>query len=637
MITMLRGAAGGWTAKIFLVLLAASFAVYGVSSSTFSGPGNSVISVGETEVDILDYRLAYANQTNALSRQLGTQITNEQAQLFGIPQSVLTTLTSSAVLDENARKMGLGISEKQLSTMIGDDPSFKDATGNFSRARLRGVLNQIGMSEQLYVKNRKAVAVRSQLIEGVSQNTNLPKAFYDIVEASQAEERVLEYALLSEINIDPVAIPSDDEISTYFEANKQNYLAPEFRKVTIVKLEPSDIADESKITREALEEAYEQNQSQYVQEEIREVQQLVFTDKEKAEAAAKRIADGERFETILNEQSKTASDISLGKIQQKDIPDETIAKAAFSTKLNEVSGAIKGIFGYVLLRTVEITPKSVKPLEEVEDALKKQLALTIATGSIFDTHDKIEDDRAAGETLTNAAKLSGLTARVVANIDSSGRDINGDIIADLPIQQKLISEIFNAGEGVETAPLNIDNDGLVWYEVNKITDERQKTLDEVKDDVIADWSQAETNKAVEALANKVREEAISAASLETALKNILKINDVSKRLKTSKPLLRSQSNDDLSQETVQSAFAIENGSIIISNGEDASTKIVIKVSDVKAQTPSTTAQTQIDQYNGALQNDVLSGLVVSLQENQSVVVNNDALAAALSSDTSRGH
>ena len=43
--------------------------------------------------------------------------------------------------------------------------------------------------------------------------------------------------------VSDIADPSDADLKTYFDANKEVYGAPQYRKVSYVKLEPKDIAN----------------------------------------------------------------------------------------------------------------------------------------------------------------------------------------------------------------------------------------------------------------------------------------------------------------------------------------------------------------------------------------------------------
>ena len=130
MLSMLRNATRGWVAKLLLVLLVASFAIWGVSGSILSGNASSVISVGDTRVTPIELRLAYDRQLNQLQRQLGSRLTREQADAFGLTGSVISQLVGGAVLDEaGAMVTSKGVSVDELGPVMKSAPEYDVDTG----------------------------------------------------------------------------------------------------------------------------------------------------------------------------------------------------------------------------------------------------------------------------------------------------------------------------------------------------------------------------------------------------------------------------------------------------------------------------------------------------------------------------
>src|SRR5690606_27648221 len=126
MLDSLRKAAGTWVAKLLLMLLVASFAVWGISDQIVSGGGsNNVVTVGGSSVSAMEYRLAYDRQVNVMSQQFGRRLTREQLTAFGIDDQVLAQLVAGTVLDEQARTLGLGLSKDRLASLTAEDPAFQ--------------------------------------------------------------------------------------------------------------------------------------------------------------------------------------------------------------------------------------------------------------------------------------------------------------------------------------------------------------------------------------------------------------------------------------------------------------------------------------------------------------------------------
>ncbi len=60
----------------------------------------------------------------------------------------------------------------------------------------------------------------------------------------------------------------------------------------------------------------------------------------------------------------------------------------------------------------------------------------------------------------------------------------------------MLKEAFLSDIGIENSPIRADDDSWVFFEVTDITPARDRTLDEVRDKVVADWTQAETEKRI---------------------------------------------------------------------------------------------------------------------------------------------
>src|SRR6185312_5742270 len=134
MLTAMRTAAGSWVAKLFFIVLVVSFAGWGISGRIEGGFGsNSVLKAGDTSVSLNEYRLAYDRQLSTLSQRLGQRLTREQATALGVDQQVLSQLVAGAVLDEQARRLGLGISTGRIADLTRQDQAFRGPDGQFNR------------------------------------------------------------------------------------------------------------------------------------------------------------------------------------------------------------------------------------------------------------------------------------------------------------------------------------------------------------------------------------------------------------------------------------------------------------------------------------------------------------------------
>lgn len=627
MLNSLRNAARSWIAKLLLVVLVLSFAVWGISGQIFGGLGSNVLTAGDTRVSILEYRLAYDRQLSLLSQQFGTPVTREQAQAFGVDNRVLSQLAAGAVLDEQAREMRLGLSRDRLAAMTAEDPAFQGADGRFDRNQFDFVLRQIGMRPEDYLRNREQAAVRQQIIEAVSDGMTAPDAFLRAVSLYQGEDRTVDYIVMPRSLVEPIEEPAQDVLETYFTENAANYAAPEYRRISYVKLEPSDIADPGAIQEEEVQSYYEDNAARFTTPEQRRIEQLVFADANAAQAALDRIRGGETFEEVVAAEGKSMQDVVLGTFEKDDVADPAIAEAAFALSQGDVSDVVDGAFGSLLVRVPEITPARVQPLAEVSQQIREDIALDEAHRVLDQVYEGYEDARAAGETMAEAASRNRLQVVTVEAVDRSGRTPEGTILTDLPESNLLLQDAFESEVGVENSPLNMGASGYLFYEVDEVTPARDRALDEVRDRVVADWKESE-------VATRLAERA---AQVEKQVEDGKTLAEVAEELELDvqvrRGLKRDANDAELGDAGVAAVFSVARGETGVAPAQEGDAQIVFRVTDVLVPAdagPDALPAEARDRFASTIADDLLDQLVSRLQTEYPVAIDRGAVQQALS-------
>lgn len=627
MLDSLRSAAGTWVAKLLLMLLVLSFAVWGISGSVMNTGGGAVVSTGNTDVSVNEYRLAYDRQVSVLSQQLGQRITREQATQFGVDQQVLAQLVAGAVLDEQASRLGLGLSRDRLAQLTAEDPAFRGPGGQFDRMQFDFVLRQVGMRPEDYLRNREQVAIRQQIVEAVTDGMKAPDAFLRAVSLYQGESRTVDYITLTATAAGVVPAPTDAVLQTWFDENKAAYAAPEYRKIAYVKLEPSDIADPTAITDEQVAADYEANMQRYTTAETRTIEQLVFPTPDAANLALESIRGGSTFDAVVTAQGKTLADVQLGTFAKGQVADPAVAEAAFALGSNEVSPVVNGAFGPVIVRVTAITPEVVRSLDEVKEEIRRDMAMTEANGQLLDVNDSYEDARAGGESLEEAAAKLKLDVVTVEAVDRTGQTPDGTVVSNLPVSANLLAGAFSTEPNVENPAINIGSSGFVFYEVKSTTPARERTLDEVRDRVVADWNAAETERLL----------STKAAELEKRLGDGGDFGQIATELglekQTKRGLRRGVDDPDLGTAGVAVVFAVAQGSAGVAATPAGDGRNLFKVTEVLepvgAGADALPPETQVSFASG-MADDLLDQLVARLQTEFGVTTNPAAVQQALS-------
>ncbi|WP_192253908.1 peptidyl-prolyl cis-trans isomerase [Mesorhizobium caraganae] len=629
MLGILRSAAGTWVAKTLLLLLVASFAAWGVTTRLAGGflaGHHAVITAGSTTVSITEYRLAYDRQINMLQQQIGQRISREQAKAYGIDNQVLAQLVSGAVLDEQARKLGLGFSKDRLAELTRQEPAFQGPNGQFDRRLFESRLRELGMRPEDYLKNLAQVAVRQQIVEAVSDGLKAPDTFFKAVALYRGEDRTIDYLTLPKALVEPIQAPSDSVLQAYFETNKKTYAAPEYRKFSYVRLEPEDIMDIGAVTDQQVSDDYNKNKGRYTTPEMRTIEQLVFPTLDAAKAASDSLKTGATFDKIVTAQGKTQADTLLGTLSKDKISDKAVADAAFALAVNEISPVVQGTFGPVLLRVTEIKPEVVKPLAEVSDQIRKDLALGEASRILLDVHDNYEDTRAAGSTLAEAAAKLKLKDVTVEAIDRTGLKPDGTIIKDLPASPDLIKAVFEAEPNTENEALTTTNNGFVFYELTSITPARDRTLDEVRQRVVADWTTEETTKRLTAKADEL-DKRLKAGTTLDVIAGELKLEKQTKR-----GVKREADDVDFGKDGAAAMFGVGEGGTGLIPSPTGEGQILFKVAEVFEPAGADASSVPDDaqkSFTQGMSDDLLDQLVAQLQTQYAVSIDQAAVAQAV--------
>lgn len=626
MLDSLRSAAQSWIAKLLLGLLVLSFGVWGIADVFRGGmTGNAALTAGGSEVSATDYRFAYEQQVMRLSQQFRQRLTREQAKSVGVENQVLAQLAAGVVLDEGARNMQLGLSKDGIARLTAEDPAFQDASGNFNRAQFDAVLRQSGIRAQDYLENRAKVARRQQMVEAATDGIKIPDTMLNALALYQGESRSVDYITIPVEKADAIPAPSDDALKAYFDAHKDEYKAPEYRKVTYVKLEPADIADPAAVTQEEINEYYEKNKARYGTIEQRTIEQISFADEAAANAAQEKIAAGTSFLDIGKEQGKTEDDLKLGTFEKSAIPDQTIADAAFALAENGVSPVVKGGFGPVILRVTKIDPAHVKPLSEVEAEIRTTLANNIAASSISGIHDSYEQQRSDGATMADVAKGLSLKTVTVDAVDAEGNDPSGKPV-ELPNGQALLAAAFQAEQGFDNDALTMGNVGYLWYQIDGVTPARDRTLDEVKDKVVAAWKGEEAVKRLSQRLEDLKKRLDGGATLEAIA------SELGLEKQTKRGVTRSTNDADIGSAAAAQIFRGPNGFTGTAAAPSDDAQILFKVTEVTEPAsagPDTIPEQQRNYLATALSDDVLEQMVGELQKQYPVKINQTVINNAL--------
>lgn len=626
MLRGIRNATSNWFGKaimsVVMGVLIISFGVWGIGD-IFRGFGQSTLAkIGKTEISIEQFRQLYTDRLQQISRQIGRPLAPDQARAFGIDRQVLQQVIAETTLDESAHKLGLQVSTDEIMKSITNDPNFKGANGAFDPVRFAQIIRQFNYSEQRYIAEQKRVSLRRQLAGSISGELEPSKTAVAVLNQFQNEQRTVEFIKLEAAQAGTIDTPTPEALASFYDAHKVQFRAPEYRKIAFVAITPDELAKWTTVSDEDAKKVYEERKDTFATPEKREVSQIVFPTAEDATAARARLTGGFSFDDLAKERNLKPSDVDLGLVTKSAIIDSKVADAAFALKTGEISQPIQGTFGTVLIKVGKIEPGSQASYESVAANLKKEIALERARKSVKELHDKLEDERGGGANVTEAAEKLKLPVTTIEAVDRSGRAPDGKPVTSIPPGLDLVSQAFASDVGVDNETISYQG-GYVSFDVVGVTPSRERTLDEVKDQVEARWRADQITNKLRAKATEMVEKLNQGGKLAD------QASAVGVKVETAEKFKRDATVANLPASAVASAFRTAKDAAGQSEGASATEWIVFRVTDVTEPTLDFASEdikklkTSVER---GLSDELVGQYVIKMENEIGVTINQPAVA-----------
>jgi len=626
MLRGIRNATSNWFGKaimsVVMGVLIISFGVWGIGD-IFRGFGQSTLAkIGKTEISIEQFRQLYTDRLQQISRQIGRPLAPDQARAFGIDRQVLQQVIAETTLDESARNLGLRQSTDEVMKSITNDPNFKGANGAFDPARFAQIIRQFNYSEQRYIAEQKRNALRRQLVGSISGEVEPSKTAVAVLNQFQNEQRTVEFVKLETAQAGTIDTPTPEVLASFYDAHKVQFRAPEYRKIAFVAITPDELAKWTTVSDEDAKKVYEERKDTFTTPEKRDVSQMVFPNAEDAAAARARLVGGLSFDDLAKERGLKPSDVDLGLVAKSAIIDSKVADAAFALKTGDISDPIQGTFGTVLVKVGKIEPGSQTSYESVAANLKKEIALERARKSVKDLHDKMEDERAGGATVTEAAEKLKLAVTTIEAVDRSGRAPDGKPVTSIPPGLDLVSQAFASDVGVDNETISYQG-GYVSFDVLGVTPSRERTLDEVKDQVEARWRTDQITNKLRAKATEMVEKLNKGGKLAD------EASAAGVKVETAEKFKRDATVANLPASAVAGAFRTAKDAAGQSEGANATEWVVFRVTDVTEPTldiASEEAKKLKTSVERGVAEELVGQYVIKMESEIGVTINQPAVA-----------
>ena len=580
MLTKLRSKTGGIVAKVFIGLLAMSFAIWGVSDIARVKPKETLITAGETTVSVKTFSNRFRTMLQQIARQTGRSISPDEARQMGLDRQLLVQLVREAVQREAVRRLNLSLPADALVQRIRQMPQFAGPGGVFDRQVFQQALYNAGLSEQEFLDELRDGILGQGMMEAVTADMVAPKILVEQAHAFRNAMRDAEYVV---IVADETALPQPDEatLKKFYEENRQRFSAPERRVLRVLALTPKALAKQVTVDENELKQLYETQKNRFFRPEKRSVEQLRLDGVEAAKKALEALQSGAKtWEQVLAEHKLKPEDVRIGPYEKKRFPGEELANAAFAAKEGEVTGPVKTPLGVFLVKVVKVVPAHEVSFAEARKELETYQRLEKARDLIADYYDRIEEARASGQGLAEAAAALGLKLMVTPPVALDGTGADGKPVS-VPGGEAVLREAFRSEPGMDNDVVELGNDGYVWFEVEKIVPAGPVPFEKAKDRVLAAWKAQALAAALKRKADALKRKAESGTPLEKIAE------ELAASVKSIEKLKRNDARPDFPSVAVRALFAAKPGAFVVTISPDGRKAWLMRVKTRPLPKPQT--------------------------------------------------
>lgn len=460
----LRDFLKSWPGRILLILCLSPLALLGVESYFGGGVDpNQVAQVGEASVGLSEYQTAVNNRRAEILEQVDdASLLNEDV----LQEQVLKGLIDRTLLEQQAGKLGMTVSDDTINRLLRQEEIFKDAEGNFSNDQFSNFLRQRGMTkDQLFSEFRNQLSL-DQLNASIVGTAVYPmKAVSQLIDLQLESRNVWLHRFNWQDYADQVKLSKSD-IQAYYDANKDTLKSAAMVDLAYLQLSPKSI-QVNEVTEEDLQQQYEAYKQGLAVVDERKISQILLTGEDAKTRAAKikaRLDKGESFAALAKAESDDPSGAAggdIGTFNPSVFGNDAAAveKALEGLSVGDVTAPIKTSFGYQIFTVTEDNGSKVPSLESMRAELTAKAKEYKRQEIYADKVTAINDLAADGFSIEDIAQQENVTLKRIKDY----RKENNKSELSQPAVIKQAFDEFTIQDQAVTSGIEVGN-GTVWVQ-----------------------------------------------------------------------------------------------------------------------------------------------------------------------------
>jgi peptidyl-prolyl cis-trans isomerase D len=480
MLNVIRNLVKSIAGKILLLVMVASFAVWGMGDLLRSGDSGLVAIVGNQKITINEFYYQFQKKLNEFNQSLEQKLTEEEAHKQQISYLVLNEMVYGKLIQEFASKNSIYLSDTIIKNAIISIPQFMDDDGNFNKLLFdNAILNNFN-NEAEFTDEISRIFLNNLLFENFKTPTPLNKNISNVFYSYEAETRDIIYFNITKSLLETAPI-TDNEVKMFYDNNNNDYLTKKIIGIRFLNLNPKSFTSSISISNKDVELYYRQNIDRYSQQETRDIEIVNASSFDQSKKILELMNDTAKLSQYIDKEGLVISKLKDVKFNDYD---EKISNKIFANPVGIISDPIEfGNFNFLAIKVADINPIKVISLNEVKEEIVKNLKEEQSYQLFLENIDLIEKLNLTGSTLDEIAinfELNIVSAAANDLLDAiNADDLNVILASDVGYQSDLIIE---------------ENDNIYIVETINIQESNIPAYDEIKQKVRDDLDKFKINE-----------------------------------------------------------------------------------------------------------------------------------------------
>lgn len=558
MLDFMRKNASSMAVKIILGAIALVFVFWGIG--TFRSQRiTSLATVNGENIPYEEYRMEYINTVERYKQLFSGQMPEGFLEKMNIKGQVLDNLINNLLVKEAASELNIYVSNTEIQEEILKIPAFS-SNGKFDKTLYERALRANRMTPTDFENKIHQQLLLEKISNLLTNSIKIPESEAKAQYNYDNEIRELTYITIDTKYFTKEIAPTEDELKSYYEANKEKYKTQPKIALNYIAIKKADILNSLNISDEELKSYYEEHKTDYETKEQRHARHiLIKTDKnadektvdaakKKAEDLLSRLKQGESFEELAKKYSDDPGSAPKGGdlgFFGRGMMVKPFEEAVFTLQPHELSDLVKTDFGWHIIRLEEVRPAGLKPFDEVKDAIIGKLKEERSKSALFEQASKLYDDIIANGSLTLYAQKKRIETIKTGLFSKDTAPPN------LLLGKEVLNELFELGQGSLSSIIETP-EGMIIAEIAEKMPAAIPPFEEVSTQITAALIQ---QKAKEAAAKKAEE-----LILELKGKDLAKFaSEKGLQLLNSKPYSRAEiatASKDIPQPVLETGLSL---------------------------------------------------------------------------------